>query len=102
MKLCSEVNFVSLECILPYFTKIEGKICGYAKCERMAVQLASKIKIPWVHNGLRHGFGSCRVAITKNYPQVAYEMGNTVDVIKADYDQVVTEREAEKWFAISP
>jgi len=85
----------------PYIKK-EGPICAYSSCERQAVQLAASLEINWVHNGLRHGFGSCRVAMIKNYPQVAYEMGNNVDVVKSSYDQVVSEKEARKWFAISP
>jgi len=65
-------------------------------------KLAGQIKAKWVHNGLRHGYGTCRVALTKNYPQVAYEMGNSVEVIKSCYDQVVSEKEANAWFSICP
>jgi hypothetical protein len=79
-----------------------GKICSYFRSEREARNLADDQKIPWVHNGMRHGFGSYRVAITRNYPQVAYEMGNSVEMIKASYDQVVTPKEAAGWFAIAP
>jgi integrase len=69
-----------------------GKICAFYNSERVARHLAEKLEIPWVHNGLRHGYGSYQVAATRNYPQVAYEMGNSVEIIKASYDQVVTPR----------
>ena len=87
--------------LAPYRGSI-GKICTYALSEWESVKLAKKLKIKWVRNGLRHGFGSYRVAQTKNYPLVAYEMGNSVDVIKSCYDQVVNEKEAAKWFSIEP
>jgi len=79
-----------------------GKICAFYNSERMARGLADKLGIRWVHNGLRHGYGSYRVALQRDYPKVAYEMGNSVDVIKSSYDQVVTPREATAWFAIAP
>ena len=80
----------------------KGKICSLYNSERVARGLAEKLGIGWVHNGLRHGYGSYRVAILRDYPKVAYEMGNSVEVIKSSYDQVVTPREAEAWFAIAP
>ena len=42
------------------------------------------------------------MAILRDYPKVAYEMGNSVEIIKACYDQVVTPAEANAWFAIAP
>lgn len=79
-----------------------GSICQYQNCQRIARKLAKKSRIKWVHNGMRHSYGSCRVALTKNYPLVAYEMGNSVEVIKRHYDQVVSENDAQKWFSIVP
>jgi integrase len=79
-----------------------GKICSFYNSERAARRLAAEKQIPWVHNGMRHAFGSYRVATLRNYPQVAYEMGNSVEIIKSSYDQVVTPKEAEAWFAIVP
>ncbi len=92
----------NLEKWLAPFAQSEGKICVYFNSERAARKLADRIKAKWVHNGLRHGYGTCRVALTKNYPQVAYEMGNSVEVIKSCYDQVVSEKEANAWFSICP
>ena len=81
---------------------LKGAVCHYFNSERVARHLAARIDVQWIHNGLRHGFGSYRVAQTKNYPEVAYEMGNSVDVIKRCYDQVVTQAQAAKWFSIFP
>jgi hypothetical protein len=87
--------------LAPY-RQVTGRICSFHNSERVARHLAEKLEIKWVHNGMRHGYGSCRVAIIRNYPQVAYEMGNSVEVIKACYDQVVTPKEAAAWFSIEP
>ena len=87
--------------LAPYRER-KGKICSLYNSERTARTLARKLGIPWIHNGMRHGFGSYRVAILRDYPKVAYEMGNSVDIIKSSYDQVVTPREAAAWFAIAP
>lgn len=92
----------NLEKWLAPFAGSDGMICVYFNSERAARKLAARIKVNWVHNGLRHGYGTCRVALTKNYPQVAYEMGNSVEVIKSCYDQVASEKEANAWFSICP
>jgi integrase len=78
-----------------------GKI-GYANSERIARALAKKIGIAWIHNGLRHGFGSHRLAATKNAAQVAHEMGNTERMVHAHYKELVTEAQGNEWFGIVP
>ena len=92
----------NLELWLAPYRHLQGRICSFYNSERVARHLAEKVGIQWVHNGLRHGYGSYRVAETRNYPQVAYEMGNSVEIIKAAYDQVVTPKEATAWFSIKP
>jgi integrase len=87
--------------LIPYRER-KGLICQFYNPERAARKLARAVGIGWVHNGLRHGFGSYRVAQTRNYPEVAYEMGNSVEVIKRCYDQVVSTSEAERYFKILP
>lgn len=78
-----------------------GRI-GYANSERMAGKLAKDIAVEWVHNGLRHGFGSHRLADIKNAAQVAHEMGNTERMVHQFYKELVTEAEGKAWFAIAP
>lgn len=92
----------NLEKWLAPYAQSGGKICLYFNSERAARKPARRLRIKWVRNGLRHGYGTCRVALIKNYPEVAYEMGNSVDIIKSCYDQVVTEREAHAWFGVVP
>ncbi len=73
----------------------------------MATLLARKghTKIPefvWKHNAMRHSFCSYRLAAVKNTAQVALEAGNSPQMIHKHYQQLVTEAEAAKWFAIIP
>lgn len=64
--------------------------------------LATRAKVKWKRNGLRHSFGSYRLALTKNEGQVALEMGNSPAMIFQHYRAVVTEEQARAWFAVGP
>ena len=57
--------------------------------------------VKWQQNALRHTCISAKVARTKNVPQVAYESGNSVAVIKKHYLDLMTPSEAGAWFAIT-
>jgi|DEB0MinimDraft_6_1074348.scaffolds.fasta_scaffold07808_1 hypothetical protein len=64
-------------------------------------RLAKKIELPrWPHNGLRHSFGTYRMAVTRNAPQVAEEMGNGIPDIRKHYDRVADIDEGHAWFAV--
>jgi integrase len=39
----------------------------------------------WKHNALRDSFCSYRASITQNIPQVSYEMGNSIAMVKRSY-----------------
>jgi integrase len=74
-----------------------------AKLHRDAVEAACKASgIAWKRNGLRHGFGTYRMATLKDPVRVAYEMGNSPQVIRQSYDRVVTETQGKAWFSIMP
>jgi integrase len=74
-----------------------------AKLHRDAVEAACAASgVAWKRNGLRHGFGTYRMAILKDPVRVAYEMGNSPQVIRQCYDRVVTEAVGAKWFSILP
>jgi integrase len=64
--------------------------------------VATKAKVGWKSNALRHSFVSYRVAQIKNIPQVAYESGNSPQIIDSNYRELVTEMEAKKWFTLRP
>ncbi|HEY5913486.1 MAG TPA: site-specific integrase [Verrucomicrobiae bacterium] len=59
-------------------------------------------KLEWKSNALRHSCISYRVAQIKNIPQVALESGNSPQMIDSNYRELVTEPDAQAWFAIAP
>jgi integrase len=56
----------------------------------------------WKHNALRDSFCSYRAAITQNVPQVSYEMGNSISMVKRSYHRRQPIRAAQEWFEIGP
>jgi integrase len=52
-------------------------------------------------NANRHSFGSYRLAVTKNYEQVAMEMGNSPAKVRENYNDPKTEAEGLEYFGIS-
>jgi|GEM_PF-1009584 hypothetical protein len=54
----------------------------------------------WRHNIHRHSYGSYRMAIIKNMPQLEYEMGNSRDMIKSHYHDAREEDVAVEYFNI--
>jgi hypothetical protein len=59
-------------------------------------------RVPWRHNALRHSFCSYRLADVKSAAQVALEAGNSPQMIFQHYRELVTEKGAKSWFAITP
>jgi len=55
-----------------------------------------------IFDGLRHSFISYRLAIVKDFPQVAMEAGNSVEIIQRHYNKRATEAEAKTFFALIP
>jgi integrase len=85
---------------LTEFHQTKGQICSDRQ-SKYARDVAKKLDIPWPANGLRHSYGSYRLAQVKSAPQVALEMGNTPQMIFSHYRSVVTEKDAEYWFGLS-
>jgi len=86
------------------FAKRTGPVWPYSKpylYESLAT-LTVKAKVPWKDNALRHSFVSYRVAQIKNIPQVAFECGNSPQMIASNYRELVTEQDAAKWSSIVP
>lgn len=65
-------------------------------------RLAKACGVEWKHNGLRHSFGSYRVASTKAIEQTSLEMGNSPAMIRKHYLEAVHEDQAEEWFGLMP
>ena len=61
-----------------------------------------KCGVQWIKDGLRHSFASYRLALTKDTPALALEMGNSVAIIFQHYLDLKHEEEAREWFALRP
>ena len=70
-------------------------IVGSRRYDREIERLHKKTGIKWRNNALRHSFGSYRMTEIQNMPQLAYEMGNSVAIIKRHYHEAVHKTEAE-------
>jgi integrase len=56
----------------------------------------------WKHNALRDSFCSYRARMTQNVPQVSYEMGNSIGMVKRSYHRRQPIGAARQWFNIAP
>jgi len=89
-----------LEWLAPFRVK-SGPIFDIDPRRRIEkVVKASRVK--WKRNALRHSFGSYRMEQTKNEGQVALEMGNSPQVVKDHYFEIVDERAAREYWGIKP
>jgi integrase len=79
-----------------------GLVVPFKNVTNQLCKLVRECGIQSKHNGLRHSFGSHRLAREKDPAKVAYEMGNTSAMIFRHYRKVVSESEALRWFALYP
>lgn len=84
------------------FRKTSGSVQPYVNVTNELADLAKKAGITWKHNGLRHSYGSYRLAVVQDPAKVAYEMGNSVSMVFRHYRALLTEEEGKRWFAIMP
>jgi len=64
-------------------------------------KIRDDLGITWGHNQLRHSFVSYRLAATKNIAITAYESGHTPDVMRSNYDAIVDQSDANRYFNIA-
>lgn len=77
-------------------------MCPFSEIQQQTRKIAKDAGLRWKRNGLRHGYGTYRLAILKNEAQVALEMGNTPAMVFRHYRAVTTEDTARQWFAVRP
>jgi integrase len=71
-------------------------------CCNETARLRRSTGLPRKDNANRHSFGSYRLAITKNYEQVALEMGNSARKVRENYNDPKPEAEAMRYFELRP
>jgi integrase len=70
-------------------------------CRRL--KAAAKVAgIEWDENLLRHSFGSYRLAQIKNVAQVAEEMGNSPQVVRTHYQNLVRPEAVADYWKVTP
>lgn len=69
--------------------------------EMKPIALAAGL-VPWPQNGLRHLFGSYHLAWKQDDGLTAYEMGNSIGVVKADYTDAVTPEACKAFWDLTP
>ena len=77
----------------------------YSSTVNLSIMMRSVWKAAGVKNTqncLRHSGASYRLADTGDAPRTALELGTSVQMLMQHYRELVTEEDAEKWFAIFP
>lgn len=64
--------------------------------------ILAAVKVIGIYDGPRHSFITYRTAETRDVARVADECGNSPNIIKKHYREIVTAAAAEKFFAIRP
>lgn len=91
----------NLSAWLATLVKDRGPVFTHNANER-AQYFARKQGVEIPFDGLRHSFGTFRVASSGDIARTALEMGNSAEIITKHYDRVVTPEEGKAWFAIVP
>jgi integrase len=83
------------------YVKTSGPVFTHNASER-AQYFARQLKCPIPFDGLRHSYGTFRVAATQDANATVREMGTSLKMLEDHYDRVATKAEGEAWFAIMP
>jgi integrase len=77
-----------------------GAICGASPVHDKTLAMLGKKVFggSWPKDCLRHSYGSYRNAIVRNLPQVAEEMGTSVEMLHRHYHNPRPAEEGENWF----
>jgi integrase len=89
--------------LLP-FRKLKGHITPQTKFRQFFDQAreTAELLAHWKEDAMRHSFASYHLAHFKDENALALEMGNSPDVIIARYRELVTPKEAARFWEIKP
>jgi len=60
------------------------------------------IEEKWIADGLRHTFATYYTSLIKDYPAVAWYMGNSVAMIKKHYAQTIPSGPLNEFWTLTP
>jgi integrase len=95
----------NLKSFLLPLAKKKGKVVTVSKISKMLRATASASdddNLDWKRNALRHTYISARLAECNDEARVAYEAGNSPQIIRSNYDARMRPAAAAEWFAIQP
>ncbi len=93
------------EWLTPHLKKKGPFQPGYASAKTLSEAISHAISTtgtPVKRNALRNCYTSYRMAILGDVAKVAEETGNSPQMIRENYLELVTPKEAEAWFSIKP
>ena len=79
-----------------------GPLIPFVNVCNQLTRLTRKAEVEQKHNGLRHSYGSYRLAIIQDAAKVSFEMGNSPKMVFEHYREIVTPEQASQWFEIKP
>ena len=79
-----------------------GKLFPSRRLADYAIAAVKEQGMKWPDNGLRHSYGTYRLAAIADSARVALEMGNSVQKLMTNYRELADERDATAWFALTP
>lgn len=82
--------------------KGEGECVPAKGAQYITKRIAKKSGVPWKPDALRHSYASYRLALTKDMPALALEMGNSPTMIRQYYLNLKHDDEAALWFSVRP
>jgi integrase len=97
----------NLKAFLLPLAKKSGKVVTAPKISKLLSEAATKAGndknlLDWKRNALRHTYISARLAECNDEARVAYEAGNSPQIIRSNYDARIRPAAAAEWFAIMP
>jgi integrase len=79
-----------------------GRVLPFDRSEQRVWSISRRAGVMWRKNGLRHSFITYRLGMLRDPVRVAFECGNSPQVIRSNYDAVATEQYGKLWFSIKP
>ena len=92
----------NLKAFLAPLAKKSGKVVTVENTTKQLLKAENTTGDEWKRNALRHTYISARLAECGDEARVAYEAGNSPQVIRSNYDARIRPKAAAEWFSIQP